>query len=232
MAIEHQSQNNIADYANSANESMPGTMDMEASQEVNVSDKKEETQFESTVAAAIATRNMLRSRKKSLEDSEKKPKDASLRQPLTAVENTSEKKAESLPDIQNKHADVPDLSTLPEQPYNEEIIDPATIKKANQVDKWAHMIDSMSLIARLRQLAIHATIDDNSTDELLILQLDQSIKHLNSDAAHKQLEQRISEYLQRKVTVELNIVGKNVSQIPIKFNLILTTSVMNMQSKF
>lgn len=209
--IENQSQNNIADYANSANESMPGTMDIEASQEVNVSDKKEETQFESTVAAAIATRNMLRSRKKSLEDSEKKPKDASLRQPLTAVENTSEKKAESLPDIQNKHADVPDLSTLPEQPYNEEIIDPATIKKANQVDKWAHMIDSMSLIARLRQLAIHATIDDNSTDELLILQLDQSIKHLNSDAAHKQLEQRISEYLQRKVTVELNIVERTIA---------------------
>ena len=209
--IESQSQNNIADYANSANESMPGTVDIEASQEVNVSDKKEETQFESTVAAAIATRNMLRSRKKSLEDSEKKPKDASLRQPLTAVENTSDKKAESLPDIQNKHADVPDLSTLPEQPYNEEIIDPATIKKANQVDKWAHMIDSMSLIARLRQLAIHATIDDNSTDELLILQLDQSIKHLNSDAAHKQLEQRISEYLQRKVTVELNIVERTIA---------------------
>ena len=73
------------------------------------------------------------------------------------------------------------------------------------------MIDSMSLIARLRQLAIHATIDETSTDDLLILQLDQSIKHLNSDAAHKQLGERISEYLQRPVTVELNIVEKTVA---------------------
>ena len=73
------------------------------------------------------------------------------------------------------------------------------------------MIDSMSLIARLRQLAIHATIDESSTDDLLILQLDKSIRHLNSDAAHKQLEVHISEYLQRKVTVELNIVEKTVA---------------------
>jgi DNA polymerase-3 subunit gamma/tau len=46
---------------------------------------------------------------------------------------------------------------------------------------------------------------------LLILQLDKSIRHLNSDAAHKQLEVHISEYLQRKVTVELNIVEKTVA---------------------
>ena len=167
--------------------------------------------FSSPVASAIATRNMLRSRKKSLEDEGKKSSDANMRQPVDAGHKHTDTTDVKVSKAENKKVNVPDISTLPEQPYNEEIIDPATIKKANQVDKWAHMIDSMSLIARLRQLAIHATIDEKSTDDLLILQLDQTIKHLNSDAAHKQLEQHISEYLQRKVTVELNIVEKTVA---------------------
>ena len=171
----------------------------------------QQASFESPVAAAIATRNMLRSRKKSLEDGEKKSNGANVRQSLGIVENnTDEQISKSESSINNK-VNVPDIATLPEQPYSEEIIDPATVKLANQVDRWAHMIDSMSLIARLRQLAIHATIDESSTDDLLILKLDQSIKHLNSDAAHKQLEQHISSYLQRQVTVELNIVEKTVA---------------------
>ncbi|MBA6389198.1 DNA polymerase III subunit gamma/tau [Colwellia sp. BRX10-3] len=171
-------------------------------------EKNQSKPFSSPVAAAIATRNMLRSRKKSLEDSGKKPNGAVVRPSLDKIEDTSveaENNTVAVP------PNVPDLATLPEQPYNEDVIDPATIKLANQVDKWAHMIDSMSLIARLRQLAIHATVDEASTDDVLILQLDQSIKHLNSDAAHKELEARISEYLQRKVTVELNIVEKTVA---------------------
>ncbi len=172
---------------------------------------RQQASFESPVAAAIATRNMLRSRKKSLEDGEKKSSDATMRQSLSKVDKSAGKANENLVNTNNNQVSVPDLSTVPEQPYNEDIIDPATIKKANQVDRWAHMIDSMSLIARLRQLAIHATIDEASTDDLLILQLDQSIKHLNSDAAHKQLGERISEYLQRPVTVELNIVEKTVA---------------------
>jgi DNA polymerase-3 subunit gamma/tau len=164
--------------------------------------------FESPVAAAIATRNMLRSRKKSMEDSGKKPNGAALRPSLATRENAS---VDTVKNTAVEQPNVPELVRLPEQPYNEGVINPATIKLANQVDKWAHMIDSMSLLARLRQLAIHATIDDRSTDDLLILQLDQSIKHLNSDTAHKQLEAQISEYLQRKITVELNIVEKTVS---------------------
>ena len=198
--------------------------------------------FESPVAAAIATRNMLRSRKKSLENSEKKSNGAPKRQESAMVEKgitetntetdkalgttinnepmttdsrsvsvTSSASATSAGSVNINQISVPDISTLPEQPYHQDVIDPATIKLANQVDMWAHMIDSMSLAARLRQLAIHATIDEASTDDLLILKLDQSIKHLNSDAAHKQLEQRISEYLQRKVTVELNIVEKTIA---------------------
>ncbi|MFT6919282.1 MAG: DNA polymerase-3 subunit gamma/tau [Cognaticolwellia sp.] len=170
--------------------------------------KDDKKVFESPVAAAIATRNMLRSRKKSMEDSGKKPNGAALRPSLAARENTS---VDTVKNTAVEQPNVPEISILPEQPYNEGVINPATIKLANQVDKWAHMIDSMSLLARLRQLAIHATIDDRSTDDLLILQLDQSIKHLNSDTAHKQLEAQISEYLQRKIIVELNIVEKTVS---------------------
>jgi DNA polymerase-3 subunit gamma/tau len=164
--------------------------------------------FESPVAAAIATRNMLRSRKKSMEDSGKKSNGAALRPSSTIRENA---RVDTVKNTAVEQPNIPELATLPEQPYNEGVINPATIKLANQVDKWAHMIDSMSLLARLRQLAIHATIDNRSTDDLLILQLDQSIKHLNSDTAHKQLEAQISEYLQRKITVELNIVEKTVS---------------------
>lgn len=173
--------------------------------------ERQQASFESPVAAAIATRNMLRSRKKSLEDGEKKSSGATMRQSLSQVDNNADEAKESSVNVSNNQANVPELSTVPEQPYSEDVIDPVTIKRANQVDRWAHMIDSMSLIARLRQLAIHATIDETSTDDLLILQLDQSIKHLNSDAAHKQLGERISEYLQRPVTVELNIVEKTVA---------------------
>lgn len=167
----------------------------------------QDSQNLSPVAAAIATRNMLRSRKKALEKSGKKSSDAIKRPSAEILEDYIE---QTVPTEPEPYSGL-DLSTVPEQPYSEEFIDPATIKLANQVDKWAHMIDSMSLAARLRQLAIHATIDENSTDDLLILQLDQSIKHLNSDAAHKQLERKISEYLQRKVTVELNIVERTVA---------------------
>ncbi len=170
-------------------------------------EKVQEGTFVSPVAAAIATRNMLRSRKKSLEEGGKKSNDAIVRPTLGSTSSDEINKD----NIAAEKVDSVSLAEMPSQPYCEDFIDPATIKLANQVDKWAHMIDSMSLIARLRQLAIHATIDEASTDDLLILQLDQSIRHLNSDAAHKQLETRISEYLQRKVTVELNIVEKTIS---------------------
>jgi len=168
---------------------------------------EQKQKFDSPVAAAIATRNMLRSRKKSLEGGGKKSSGAVVRQTLDSAESVATVHVST----ESESLKTSDLAAQPAQPYNEDFIDPATIKLANQVDKWAHMIDSMSLIARLRQLAIHATVDEASTDDVLILQLDQSIKHLNSDAAHKQLEARISEYLQRKVTVELNIVEKTVA---------------------
>ena len=140
---------------------------------------------------------MLRSKKKQLEQQVKKPEGAVDRQPLLTPTST----IENLPEIAEVH----------EQVYTPEIIDPATIRSANQVDKWANMIDHMALNGRLRQLAIHATICQGSTDDHLVLQLNQSTKHLQSETAHNQLEQAISSLLQRNITVEINVVAETIA---------------------
>ncbi|AOW75989.1 DNA polymerase III subunit gamma/tau [Colwellia sp. PAMC 20917] len=157
---------------------------------------------QSPIEKAIATRNMLRSRKKGLENSAKKSNDAKGRQDTNS------------PDVlevitqEEPRSDVPALTSISDQAFDVSAIDPAKIRSANQVDKWANMIDAMSLTGRLRQLAIHATVDERSTDDLLLLNLNQATKHLNSDVAHKKLEQCISDFLQRKITVELTIVDE------------------------
>ena len=162
----------------------------------------DEAPVQSPIEKAIATRNMLRSRKKGLENSGKKSNDAIERQDKTSTEtnefiNTDEAKQ-----------DIPALETISARAFDVSAIDPAKIRSANQVDKWANMIDAMSLTGRLRQLAIHATVSEQSTDDLLLLNLNQATKHLNSDVAHKKLEQCISDFLKRKVTVELTIVDE------------------------
>jgi len=188
-----------------------------------------ELSFDSPVSAVLATRNMLRSRKKQLDKQGKKPSDAKARQ--TSLDDkklassnsgtsnvvsinsadsnlVSTNSAESNePEVTNETVAFP----IPEQPYQAENIDPATIHKANQVDQWAHMIDSMELIARLRQLAIHATIDENSTDDNLILCLDQATKHLYTEVAQQQLQQSISQFLSRDVKVTINIVEQTIA---------------------
>ena len=155
----------------------------------------------STIDSVLATRNMLRSRKKQLEQTPKKSNGAVMRHKKANnndnIETIVEPKTETV---------IPTIESLPQTSFTPEIIDPAKVRLANQVDKWANMIDAMELSARLRQLAIHATICSSSTDDCLILKLDQAIKHLNSDAAHKQLEKYISLYLQRPVTVEITLV--------------------------
>jgi DNA polymerase-3 subunit gamma/tau len=166
------------------------------------SNKEEEPPFESPVSSVLATRNMLRSRKKQLEKQEKKPSGAIERQ-ITADENNSTKNQT----VEIEKVELP----KPAQPYQAENINPATIRKANQVDQWAHMIDSMELIARLRQLAIHATIDENSTEDNLILRLDQATKHLYTEVAQQQLQQSISEFLSRDIKVTINIVEQTVA---------------------
>ncbi|WP_281558997.1 DNA polymerase III subunit gamma/tau [Thalassomonas sp. RHCl1] len=159
------------------------------------------------VDAVLATRNMLRSRKKAQESKGKKSDDAALRQsatPQNQPAGEAEANADAVPDI-------PALETLPQAPYTPNVIDPANVRKANQVDKWANMIDTMALSGRLRQLAIHATICESSTEEQLVLKLDQSTKHLKTDAAHQQLEHALSQYQQRKITVEIEVVEQTVA---------------------
>ena len=83
------------------------------------------------------------------------------------------------------------------------------------------MIDSMQLTARIRQLAIHATISEHSTDDNLILQLNQATRHLSTDVAHQQLQSYICEFLSRQVTVTLDIVEETVAdpyQIQVQIN--------------
>lgn len=181
------------------NNAMPQDMEqVSESAEIPTQNHEEQSPL-SPVEKALATRNMLRSRKKSLESNAKKSNDAQERQ--------DESQVEAKPEVSEKpRGDIPDIETMAVQDFDVDVIDPAKIRSANQVDKWANMIDEMSLNGRLRQLAIHATVSDQSTDDLLLLLLDQSTKHLNSDVAHKKLEQSISEYLNRQITVELTIV--------------------------
>ncbi|MCJ8320282.1 MAG: DNA polymerase III subunit gamma/tau [Colwellia sp.] len=156
------------------------------------------------VDSVLATRNMLRSRKKQLEQPAKKSEGASTRQ-------TSEREQARLDEKAKKQANVPAIETVSEKPFRPEIIDPSKVKLANQVDKWANMIDAMVLNGRLRQLAIHATIDESSTESALILKLDQATKHLKTENAQQQLEQAISEHLKIAVTVEIITVEKTVA---------------------
>ena len=152
----------------------------------------------------LATRNMLRSRKKQLEQPSKKSEGAATRQ-ISEIEQAR------LDDKAKKQANVPAIETVPENPFTPEVIDPSKVKLANQVDKWANMIDAMVLNGRLRQLAIHATIDEGSTEGALILKLDQATKHLRTENAQQQLEHAISEHLKRQVTVEIITVEKTVA---------------------
>ena len=171
-------------------------------------------EFESGLNAVLATRNMLRSRKKQLDKPEKKLSDAIARQPnvtqsspLQSNDNSAEFVAKDTLDVKNTKVEIAE----PAQPYQAENIDPTTIRKANQVDKWAHMIDSMELTARLRQLAIHATIDEASTEEHLILCLNQATKHLITESAQQQLQQHISQFLSREISVTINTVEETVA---------------------
>ncbi|PKH86647.1 DNA polymerase III subunit gamma/tau [Colwellia sp. Bg11-28] len=167
----------------------------------------------SPVGSVLATRNMLRSRKKELEKQTKKSSDATLRQPNRA-DNSKNKTQDSVnatakPQVVSTESLV--IAPEPDLPFHQDSIDPAKVTKANQVDKWAHMIDSMQLTARIRQLAIHATISEKSTDDHLILKLDQATRHLSTEIAHQHLQSAICEFLARQITVTLDIVEETVA---------------------
>lgn len=164
----------------------------------------------SPVSSVLATRNMLRSRKKELEKQTKKSSDAALRQPNRADSSKDSANATvNKPQVVSTESLV--ITPEPELPFHQDSIDPAKVTKANQVDKWAHMIDSMQLTARIRQLAIHATISENSTDDNLILKLDQATRHLSTEIAHQHLQSAICEFLARQITVTLDIVEETVA---------------------
>ncbi len=156
-------------------------------------------QINSPMSEVLKGRNLLRSRKKQQEGSVKKSNDANERQPSVAELQQ-----------QAQLKDVPNLETVPEQPFTPEVIDPSKIKKANQIDRWANMIDAMALNGRLRQLAIQATIAPESNDNKLILCLNQKTKHLKTENAHQQLIDFVSHYFNRAMEVEINIVEQTV----------------------
>jgi DNA polymerase-3 subunit gamma/tau len=211
----HLEQNPVNNIVENNNESLV----VEApSAEVTIAElpANEPLPINSPISSVLATRNMLRSRKKQLESQPKKSNGAKERQQLekhatTSTTNTldSNKVLTTEPEVIIPEPEV--IIPEPVAPYQPESIDPSVVRKANQVDKWAHMIDSMQLSARIRQLAIHATISDESTDDNLILLLDQATRHLNSDVAQEQLQAFISEFLGRKVTVTLTIVESTVA---------------------
>ncbi|MEI6894277.1 MAG: DNA polymerase III subunit gamma/tau [Colwellia sp.] len=162
----------------------------------------------SPVGSVLATRNMLRSRKKALEKQGKKSDGATMRQ-SNQIDNSQESALAS--EAQSVSSDNLVKTSEPKAPFHQDNIDPATVTKANQVDKWAHMIDSMQLTARVRQLAIHATISENSTDDHLILKLDQATRHLKTEFAQQQLQSTICAFLSRQITVTLEIVEETVA---------------------
>jgi DNA polymerase-3 subunit gamma/tau len=158
-----------------------------------------ESKATSAIEAMLAQRNMLRSKKKQQEQPEKKFESANVK----PIARTPEAVSQSNTGLE--------LLVTDQETYTPEVIDPAIIRSASQVDKWANMIDNMALGGRLRQLAIHATICESSTAERLVLQLNQQTKHLKSDVAHEQLEVAISTLLEKKVAVEINVVEDTVA---------------------
>jgi DNA polymerase III subunit gamma/tau len=168
------------------------------------------------IAAAISTRNMLRSRKKQLGQTTKKSSDANVRQPAQPLSEHSAEQASATSTADKVKQTEPEVVVRPsiappEQEFTPELINPAQHKYANQVDRWAHMIDAMSLGGRLKQLAIHATIDEQSAQNKLILYLDQCNKHLLNDNAQQQLQQQICQYLQQDMQLEINLVAETVA---------------------
>ena len=229
-AMQQVTAQNTPDYQEQTNyQQLPSVneppSDLNTNGQPTVSNVQEgQLSINSPVSSVLATRNMLRSRKKELEKSTKKSNDATMRHASNTTGNTASSKDSAIevtPDV--KLASNENVVIVPEPavPFHQDSIDPKKVTKANQVDKWAHMIDSMQLTARVRQLAIHATISENSTDDNLILQLNQSTRHLKTEFAHEQLQSTICEFLSREVTVTLDIVEETVAdpyQIQVQIN--------------
>ncbi|WP_440053531.1 DNA polymerase III subunit gamma/tau [Pseudoalteromonas sp. T1lg65] len=78
------------------------------------------------------------------------------------------------------------------------------LKLAHQVDDWAKMIEDMELGGRIRQFALHSTIEQQQ--DQCILHVDMSQQHLDSPMLRDKLQQSLSELLSKSVALQLNFV--------------------------
>ena len=86
---------------------------------------------------------------------------------------------------------------------NQNITDPATLLAPNSDDPWTVMINEMAIGGRLRLLAMQSSYVLN--DNKVHLKLRPQHQHLLADAVVEQLEAKISEYLNKKISLEIQI---------------------------
>ncbi|TLU67566.1 DNA polymerase III subunit gamma/tau [Thalassotalea litorea] len=203
----------------------------------------------SSVDNVLATRNMLRSRKKLVEGRAKKPQavptantpaaqaaqeiaqqsdgietliedDLPARQLIARAQQQAS--AEKEPEIQAKNQQrVVNIDS--ENGFSPELIDPTQIRDASQIDLWANMIDAMGLGGRLRQLALNAVLGDNCNDQQLHIILDSEFAHLQSQAAIDHLTKCYSLLKQQPAELVID-VQENVADTPLSIQLLINES--------
>lgn len=161
--------------------------------------------FDDNVAEILSTRNMLRSRKKQLaqEDSAKKFDDEHN---VHSQAESSDPRALELSPQTEQSADNLALEQLQSaHNFTIEHIDPSQVKHASEVDHWAQLIDQMQLQGLLKQLALHAVIEPNSSENCLRLSLDIAHKHLLNDNSQLKLQNYLQQYFQHPIAVEVEL---------------------------
>ncbi|WNC73538.1 DNA polymerase III subunit gamma/tau [Thalassotalea psychrophila] len=216
---------------------------------VETAEPVEQSNAGSDVEKMLATRNMLRSRKKAAEGEGAKKSEAKLKvrtnvgpknpdlvapqaddtivtanvesktvdaidlpweenAPINAVDSevqaTNNQQAEvAINDVEQA---LPDINSIACGSFDQSVIDPAVIRDANQIDAWANTIDAMGLTGRVRQLALNANMGEESSDNLLVINLDKKFEHLNSGAALTQIIDCYSTLKKQESTVQINAV--------------------------
>ncbi|WOH38935.1 DNA polymerase III subunit gamma/tau [Thalassotalea fonticola] len=101
---------------------------------------------------------------------------------------------------------LPDVHSIASSSFDQSVIDPALIRNANQIDAWANTIDAMGLTGRVRQLALNANMDEESSDSILLINLDKKFEHLCSGAALTQITDCYSALKKQETSVQINAV--------------------------
>ncbi|TKB43539.1 DNA polymerase III subunit gamma/tau [Thalassotalea mangrovi] len=225
----HEPQQQLATVAN-----MPPSPD---SHSQSSAQSQQTAPVNSAVDSVLATRNMLRSRKKLVEGRAKKPQtnpaannaavqaestennepiSADIEQDLPARQLVERAQTQAKPKPENVTSNEAAKRVLNidiENGYTPQLIDPTSIRDANQIDLWANTIDAMELGGRLRQLALNAVFGEECNEQVLHLILDSEFAHLQSDAAIAQLTKRYSLLKQQPVEVKID-VQDNVADTP------------------